>query len=195
LVGAILPRCVGDAWALACLNSPLGWWFAWRGAQRGKDEALRYFSTFMERFPIAHGDEQSQARAVAHISDLEIIANEKHAAHRALRDWLAVTWELPKPPAALTEPFALSPDAFAQALRAALPARRRTLSAAAVAAIRAEYAATVAPVASRLAEAARLENELARLVNRAYGLTQADEWLMWETAPPRMPIARPNFTK
>ena len=82
----------------------------------------------MERFPIAHGDEQSQARAVAHISDLEIIANEKHAAHRALRDWLAVTWELPKPPAALTEPFALSPDAFAEALRAALPARRRTLS-------------------------------------------------------------------
>lgn len=143
----------------------------------------------MERFPIAHGDEQSQARAVAHISDLEIIANEKHAAHRALRDWLAVTWELPKPPAALTEPFALSPDAFAEALRAALPARRRTLSA--VTAICAEY---IAPVASRLAEAARLENELARLVNRAYGLTQADERLMWETAPPRMPIARPNFT-
>ena len=145
----------------------------------------------MERFPIAHGDEQSQARAVAHISDLEIIANEKHAAHRALRDWLAVTWELPKPPAALTEPFALSPDAFAQALRAALPARRRTLC---TPSPRFAPSMGFAPVASRLAEAARLENELARLVNRAYGLTQADERLMWETAPPRMPIARPNFT-
>jgi hypothetical protein len=60
-----------------------------------------------------------------------------------------------------------------------------------VAAIRAEHAATVAPVATRLAEGARLENELSRLVNQAYGLTPEDERLMWATAPPRMPVARP----
>jgi hypothetical protein len=181
----------GDTWILACLNSPLGWWFAWRGAQHGKDEALRYFTTFMELFPIARGDARSQAVVEKHVETLENTAREKHAARRALRGWLAVTWELPKPPGALTDPFTLSADAFAHALRAALPTRHRTLSAAAVAAIRAEHAATVAPVAARLAEAARLENELSSLVNRAYGLTPEDERLMWATAPPRMPIAPP----
>jgi hypothetical protein len=133
----------------------------------------------------------AQSVAEMHVGTLENIAREKHAARRALRDWLTVTWELPKPPAALTVPFALSADAYAQALRAALPAGRRTLSAAAVAAIRAEHAETVAPVAARLAEASRLENELSRLVNQAYGLTPEDEQLMWSTAPPRMPIAPP----
>jgi hypothetical protein len=34
-----------DLWVLAVLNSPVGWWFAWRKAQHGKDEALRYFNT------------------------------------------------------------------------------------------------------------------------------------------------------
>jgi hypothetical protein len=182
----------GDPWVLACLNSPLGWWFAWRGAQHCKDEALRYFNTFMEHFPIARGDEQAQARATILICRLEDIASERHASRRALRDWLAVTWEILKPPAALADPFALSSDAYAQTLRAALPVRRRTLSSAAVAAIRAEYAATIAPVAARLAEATRLESELSRLVNKAYGLTQDDERLMWATAPPRMPIAPPG---
>lgn len=174
------------------MNSPLGWWFAWRGAQHGKDEALRYFSTFMERFPIARGDERSLLIAESHVEILENTARGKHAAQRALRDWLTITWEMTRPPGILTDPFALSVDAFAQALRAALPARRRNLSAAAVAAIRAEYAETVAPVAARLAEVSRLENELSCLVNRAYGLTQEDEHLMWATAPPRMPIAPPS---
>jgi hypothetical protein len=174
------------------LNSAIGWWFAWRGAQHGKDEALRYFTTFMEQFPIPHGDEHAQARASEHIRVLERTAGNRYAARRALRDWFAVTWDLPRPPAALTEPFALSADAFALALRVALPARRRSLSAPAVATIHAEHAATVAPMGARLIEAARLERELSGLVNRAYGLTQEDERLMWATAPPRMPIAPPD---
>jgi hypothetical protein len=163
--GFMLPST--DLWLLAVLNSSLLWWLGWRHFPHMKDEALTPAAFRMETLPIAKPLESSAARVADIVGTLPAIAREKYAAHRALRDWLAVTWELPKPPAALTEPFALSPDAFAQALGAALPARRRTLSAAAVAAIRAEYAATVAPVASRLAEAARLDNELARLVNRA----------------------------
>jgi hypothetical protein len=182
----------GDPWVVACLNSPLGWWFAWRGAQHGKDEALRYFNTFVEHFPIARGGQQARTRAAALIGTLESIANDRHAAQRVLRDWLAVTWEILKPPVALVESFALSSDEYAQALRAALPARRRNLSSAAVASIRTEYAATVAPIVARLREATRLENELSRLVNEAYGLTQEDERLMWATAPPRMPLTPPG---
>jgi hypothetical protein len=40
-------------------------------------------------------------------------------------------------------------------------------------------------------EANRLEQGLAALVNDAYGLTPEEVELMWETAPPRMPIRGP----
>jgi hypothetical protein len=188
--GFFLPT--GDPWLVGVLNSPLLWWICWRHLPHMKDEALNPAAYRMESLPIAAPTEPVAAR-VANISEhLGSHARERHAARRTLRDWLATTWELPKPPTALTEPFALSADAFAQALRAALPARRRSLSAAAVAAIRTEHAATIAPATARLAEASRLENELSRLVNQAYGLTPEDERLMWATAPPRMPIAPPT---
>jgi len=41
-------------------------------------------------------------------------------------------------------------------------------------------------------EALWLENEISCLVNEAYGLTPEEIALMWETAPPRMPIPRPG---
>ena len=36
-----------------------------------------------------------------------------------------------------------------------------------------------------------LERQVSDLVNAAYGLTPAEIELMWATAPPRMPLARP----
>jgi hypothetical protein len=187
--GFLLPS--SDPWLLAVLNSPLLWWFGWRHFPHMKDEALTPAGFRMETMPIARPIESTAARVAEIVRLLPVIVRQRHAARRALRGWLATTWDLPRPPQMLTDPFALSADAFAQALRAALPARRRNLSAAAVSAIRTEHAATVAPVATRLAEASRLENELSRLVNQAYGMTEEDERLMWATRPPRMPIAAP----
>jgi hypothetical protein len=43
---------------------------------------------------------------------------------------------------------------------------------------------------ARLAELAKLERAIAAEVHKAYGLTAADEQLLWETAPPRMPVGR-----
>jgi len=37
----------------ASLNAPIGWWYAWRKAQHGKDEALWFFTSFMETYPVA----------------------------------------------------------------------------------------------------------------------------------------------
>src|SRR5208283_1820282 len=167
--GFFLPT--SDPWLLGVLNSPLLWWVCWRHLGHMKDEALNPAGYRMEHLPIAAPGPQAAARPAYIVAKLIQIARDRDSAQRALRDWLTVTWELPKPPVALTEPFALSADAYAQALRAALPARRRSLSVAAVAAIRTEHAETVAPVAARLAEASRLENELSRLVNHAYALT------------------------
>jgi len=38
----------------------------------------------------------------------------------------------------------------------------------------------------------RLERRLADLVNQAYGLTPEEIDLLWHTAPPRMPVGRPD---
>jgi len=48
------------------------------------------------------------------------------------------------------------------------------------------------PVQALLAEADRLERQVSDLVNEAYGLTADDVRLMWETAPPRMPVPPPD---
>jgi len=66
------------------------------------------------------------------------------------------------------------------------------LSSPAMIALREEYDRTIEPARRRLVEAAALERRLNDLVNAAYGLTADDVALMWATAPPRMPIARPG---
>ena len=48
----------------------------------------------------------------------------------------------------------------------------------------------VGPV--RIDPARGMERRVSDLVNEAYGLTPEEVALMWETAPPRMPIAGPR---
>jgi hypothetical protein len=43
------------------------------------------------------------------------------------------------------------------------------------------------------AETFKLERTLSDLVNQAYGLTPTEIELMWQTAPPRMPIPPPTI--
>jgi hypothetical protein len=126
--------------------------------------------------------------AATHTESLAAIAREAQQARQDLRHWYAAEWGLEKPPHRLADPFGLSAADFAQALRAALPAKSRNLTAAAVARLHAEHAASIAPIAARLATAAARERALSRLVNEAFGLTPEEVALMWETAPPRMPI-------
>ena len=54
--------------------------------------------------------------------------------------------------------------------------------------MRDEYTRTIEPARARAAEALILERTLSDLVHKAYGLTPAEIALMWQTAPPRMPI-------
>ena len=55
-----------------------------------------------------------------------------------------------------------------------------------------EHAASIVPMQAKAFEALTLETRLSDLVNEAYGLTSEEVALMWETAPPRMPIAPPK---
>ena len=57
--------------------------------------------------------------------------------------------------------------------------------------MRDEHTRTLEPARALAAETLTLERTLSDLVNQAYGLTPAEIALMWQTAPPRMPIPPP----
>jgi hypothetical protein len=181
-----------DPFLLAALTSPLLWWFGWRHFPHMKDEALTPAGFKMERLPIARPTKKQAERAADLTARLAETHRARHAAAAEMADWLRVEWDLPTAPAALAAPFALSADAFAEALRKVLP-RKRKLTVAEVAAVKAAHAGTVAPITARLNEAARLERDLSAVVNAAYGLTPEEEALVWRSAPPRMPITPPSL--
>jgi hypothetical protein len=140
--------------------------------------------------PIASADDATANAAASAVASPRAIAEAQHEARANLRGWLQINWNL-QPSGTLADPFNFTADEFTGAIRSALPRGQRTLSSSSIVAIRAEHAATIAPMTARLAEAARHEATLSAMVNRAYGLTAEDEALIWETAPPRMPIAHP----
>ena len=66
--------------------------------------------------------------------------------------------------------------------------KKQALSSAGLHALRDEYTRTIAPARAIAVETLALERTLSDLVNQAYALTPAEIALMWQTAPPRMPI-------
>lgn len=177
-----------DYWLVSVMNAPIGWWFAWRTLEHGKDEALRYFTAAIEQYPVPASPGSGQADSS--VSALERISAERAASSRAIADWYRAEHGITDPGTKLADPFALDADGFVAELRRAR-GRKSPLSPAGVQAVRAAWREQVAPVQARLREAERLERELSDLVNAAYGLTPEEEALMWATAPPRMPIPPP----
>jgi aryl-alcohol dehydrogenase-like predicted oxidoreductase len=71
--------------------------------------------------------------------------------------------------------------------------KKLALTAAGVQGLREEYTRSIEPARALTAEAFKLERTLSDLVNQSYGLTPAEIALMWQTAPPRMPIPAPEI--
>jgi hypothetical protein len=177
-----------DPWLESVLNAPVGWWFAWRAAQHSKDEALRYFNTFVEAYPIPPLAERGRFEVERHVDRLIELHRELHEARSLLTDWYRHAHDIDKPSAKLRDPFALDAEQFVAEIRRA-KGRKTELSAAAIKAVKDEHARTVAPAQALLAEGDRLERRVSDLVNAAYGLTPEEVKLMWDTAPPRMPVS------
>jgi hypothetical protein len=91
----------------------------------------------------------------------------------------------------LHSPFNLDCEGFVAEVRK-VRGKKKPLSAAALANLREEYARSIDPARALAAESLTLENEISNLVNEAYGLTPEEVALMWQTTPPRMPIAPPE---
>jgi TaqI-like C-terminal specificity domain len=179
-----------DPWVLATLNSPAAWAYAWRKAQHGKDEALRFFTTFLETFPIPRPSDQQRSaceRAVRHLME---IAKTQQNTVRDLLKWFEVVYGIEKPSTKLQSPFDLDCDALIAEVKK-LRGKKKPLSLAGLRNLREEHQRTIIPAQALAREARSLEQQVSDLVNAAYGLTPQEVHLMWETAPPRMPLPAP----
>lgn len=179
-----------DLWILAVLNSPIGWWFAWREAQHGKDEALRYFNTFVEGFPIPKPSDAQREGCDAHVTRLIELFKAQQQTVRDILDWLKVEHEILEPTTKLQGPIHLGSDDFVAEVKK-IRGKKKPLSLAALRSLREEHERTILPAQTLAREAQGLEGKLSDLVNAAYDLTPEEVRLMWETAPPRMPIVPP----
>lgn len=97
-----------DTWILAVLNAPVGWWFAWRTTEHGKDEALRYFTDFVEFYPVPTSSEATSGEAHPAVSRLSAIRRSLDQSCTMLRDWYRIELDIQKPTEPLLDPFCLT---------------------------------------------------------------------------------------
>ncbi|MGO9465430.1 MAG: Eco57I restriction-modification methylase domain-containing protein [Isosphaeraceae bacterium] len=180
----------GDLYLLSVLNSPLLWWHNWRYLPHMKDEALTPVGFRMEKLPIARpSDEQRSSIEFSARRLIEITTTQQNICNDIL-DWLEVEHEIAEPSIKLQSPIDLGSDAFIAEVRK-LRGKKKPLSLAALRNLREEHTRTIAPAQALVREAVGLEQQVSALVNAAYGLTEEEVRLMWQTAPPRMPPPGP----
>ena len=152
-----------------------------------KDEALSNDGTRIIEFPISTIISNYSESLSSASENLEEENNIIRQSNTGIQDWLRHEFGLDKVNRVLAAPQTLDADAFIAAVRAALP-KSRKLSATEIARLKQEYAETVVPAREAAGRILVLERELSDIVNAAYGLTPEEVRLMWQTAPPRMPL-------
>lgn len=110
------------------------------------------------------------------------------AARRDTLDWLRSEFGVATPGQKLDAFAALDVDAFVAEVRKRQPKAAGTLSPARLRALKDGYVEQAGPLRARQTEAQSIERRLSDLVNAACGLTPEDVALLWQTAPPRMPV-------
>jgi methylase of polypeptide subunit release factors len=179
-----------DLWVLAVANAPVTWWFAWRCAVHGKDEALRFIKAFVKDLPIPQPTQEQRNQADENVRRLIEITARQQQTQRTLLDWLRVEYVIEKPGNKLQTASALDSDTLVSEVKR-IRGKKQPLTAAGVQGLREEYTRTIEPARALAAETLKLERALSDLVNQAYALTPEEIALMWKTAPPRMPIRPP----
>jgi hypothetical protein len=179
-----------NLYLLAVLNSPLMWWHNFRYLPHMKDEALTPVAFLIEKLPIAAPSDEGRSEIEQNVRRLIEITASQRSTIRDLLDWLRVEHTLDEPSQKLQSALAMDSDSFVAEVRK-LRGKKNPLSLAALKSLREEHTRTILPAQALAREALALERRIGDLVNEAYGLTPEEIELMWATAPPRMPIARP----
>src|ERR1019366_4376492 len=118
--------------------------------------------------------------ADASVRRLIEITSSQHQTQRTLLDWLRMEYAIEKPSNKLLAAAELDSDTWVSEVKRIL-GKKQPLTAAGVHGLRDEYTRTLEPA-------------LSDLVSQAYALTPAEIELIWQTAPPRMPIPPPATT-
>ncbi len=179
-----------DQFLLAVLNSPLMWWHNWRYLPHMKDEALSPVAFRMEELPIAEPTAAMREAAETAVRRLIELTSRQQQTQRTLLDWLRVEYGIAKPSNKLRALAELDSSTWVSEVKRNR-GKKQPLTAAGVRELRDEYTCTIEPARALVTETLKLERTLSDLVNQAYGLTPAEIALMWQTAPPRMPVPAP----
>jgi hypothetical protein len=178
----------GNLFLLGVLNSPLMWWFNWRHLVHLKDEALSPQTYKMVEVPIAPPSAELRMRVEDVVTRLIDIASQRQQRSSEVVDWLRVEYEVTKPSKKLLDPAQLTEDELIAEVRK-LRGKSKPLNPVGLKDLREAHAENLQPLREEANEAEHLETALPDLVNAAYGLTVEEKRLVWETAPPRMPLA------
>ena len=179
-----------DQWIIACMNSPIGWYFQFKKFPHKKDEALAFDIPYVREFPIPilrEADKEQFEQSALAVKEKTRLIEETD---RSLSDWLDVEFPAVNGGGLLREASNLMSDTFVAAVRAALP-KRQGLTPTQLRQLRDAFAETAEPARLARIQLQAHERRLAAMVERAYGLTDEEVALMWRTAPPRMPLPSP----
>jgi hypothetical protein len=176
-----------DFYILGWLCSPLVWWICHRMLQHGINDTLRMFGEQASNLPIALPIDTIRAETEQTVARLIDITRTAQEAQQLLRDWLQTEFEIQDPGKRLAQSAELDLPAFIDEVRKRRTRTAKKLTPAALKALRDGYTEQMGPVQEGKTEVEALERRVSDLVNAAYGLTEAECVLLWETAPPRMP--------
>lgn len=180
----------GDRYLLACLCSPLMWWYNWRYLPHMKDEALSPSGYLMEELPIAVPDDELRAQIEPLVDELVTLTLDATTGQQELLQWLFHEYGVEKPGQKLEGFTELTEDDFIAEVRKRRPKGSPKLKPVDTTVLKKAHEDYVSPARAHRMRTTELERRLSDLVNQAYGLTEEEVELMWKTAPPRMPISR-----
>ncbi len=124
---------------------------------------------------------------------LRRLNSRQQQTQRTLLDWLRVEYGIEKPSNKLLALTELDSNTWVSEVKR-IRGKKQPLSSSGLHALRSEYTRTIEPARALAAEVLTLERTLSDLVNQAYALTPAEIALMWQTAPPPMPILTKNWS-
>jgi hypothetical protein len=177
-----------DFYILGWLCSPIAWWICHRILQHSIHDTLRMFGEQAQTLPIALPTDAVRSeveQVVARLIELTQVIQE---ARLLMLDWLRVEFKVQEPGKRLEHFFELDRQIFVEEVRKRRAKMTHTLTPAALRALQAGYTEQLAPIQHDRTEAEILERRLSELINTTYGLTPEEVALLWETAPPRMPL-------